>query len=50
MKLVVDKWFVVKGFGCGKVLTGEVIFIHASVVRGAEVLMIGTDGVGAGGA
>ena len=43
MKLVVDKWFVDKGFGFGKVPTGEVIFIHASVVRGAEVLMIGTD-------
>ena len=43
VKLVVDKWFVDKGFGFGKVPTGEVIFIHASVVRGAEVLMIGTD-------
>ena len=43
MKLVVDKWFVEKGFGFGKVPTGEVIFIHASVVRGAEVLTIGTD-------
>ena len=42
-KFVVDKWFVDKGFGFGKVPTGEVIFIHASVVRGAEVLMIGTD-------
>ena len=41
-KLVVDKWFVDKGFGFGRVPTGEVIFIHASVVRGAEVLMIGT--------
>ena len=43
VKLVVDKWFVDKGFGFGRVPTGEVIFIHASVVRGAEVLMIGTD-------
>ena len=43
MKLVVDKWFVDKGFGFGRVPTGEVIFIHASVVRGAEVLTIGTD-------
>ena len=43
MKLVVDKWFVDKGFGFGKVPTGEVIFIHASNVRDAEVLMIGTD-------
>ena len=42
-KLVVDKWFVDKGFGFGKVLTGEVVFIHASVVQGAEVLTIGTD-------
>ena len=32
-----------KGFDFGKVPTGEVIFMHASVVRGAEVLMIGTD-------
>ena len=43
VKLVVDKWFVNKGFGFGKVPTGEVIFIHASVVRGAGVLMIGAD-------
>ena len=43
VKLVVDKWFVDKGFGFGRVPTGEVIFIHASVVRGAEVLTIGTD-------
>ena len=42
-KLVVDKWFIDKGFGFGRVPTGEVIFIHASVVRGAEVLTIGTD-------
>ena len=42
-KLVVDKWFVDKGFGFGKVPTGEVVFIHASVVRGAEVLTIGTE-------
>ena len=34
-KLVVDKWFVDKGFGFGNVPTGEVVFIHASVVRGA---------------
>ena len=38
VKLVVDKWFVDKGFGFGRVPTGEVIFIHASVVRG-----VGTD-------
>ena len=43
VKLVVDKWFVDKGFGFGRVPTGEVVFIHASVVRGAEVLTIGTD-------
>ena len=43
VKLVVDKWFIDKGFGFGSVPTGEVIFIHASVVRGAEVLTIGTD-------
>ena len=43
VKLVVNKWFVDKGFGFGRVPTGEVIFIHASVVRGAEVLTIGTD-------
>ena len=38
VKLVVDK-----GFGFGKVPTGEIVFIHASVVHGGEVLMIGTD-------
>ena len=43
VKLVVDKWFVDKGFGLGKVPTGEVVSIHASVVRGAEVLAIGTN-------
>ena len=32
VKLVVDKWFVDKGFGFGRVPTGEVVFIHASVV------------------
>ena len=42
-KLVVDKWFVDKGFSFGKVPTGEVVFIHPSVVRGAEVLTFGTD-------
>ena len=43
VKLVVDKWFVDKGFGFGKVPTGETVFIHASTVVGAEVLTIGTD-------
>ena len=43
VKLVVDKWFVDKGFGFGKVPAGEVVFIHASAVRGAEVLTIDTD-------
>ena len=33
VKLVVDKWFVDKGFGFGRVPTGEVVFIHASVVQ-----------------
>ena len=36
VKLVVDKWLVDKGFGFGKVPTGEIVFIHASVVRGAH--------------
>ena len=39
VKLTVDKWFVDKGYGCGKALTGEVVFIHASAVQGAEVLI-----------
>ena len=43
LQLVVDKWFVDKGFGFGKVHSGEIVFIHASVVQGAEVLTIGTD-------
>ena len=43
VKLIVDKWFVDKGFGFGRTTTGEVVFIHASVVQGAEVLMVGTD-------
>ena len=43
VKLIVDKWFVDKGFGFGRAETGEIVFIHASVVQGAEVLMVGTD-------
>ena len=38
-----QEWFVDKGFGFDKVLTGEIVFIHASVVHGGEVLVIGTD-------
>ena len=43
VKLLVDKWFVDKGFGFGKAPSGEVVFIHASAVQGAEVLVIGTE-------
>ena len=43
VKLLVDKWFVGKGVGFGKVPSGEVVFVHASAVQGAEVLMIGTE-------
>ena len=43
VKLTVDKWFVDKGFGFGKVPSGEVVFIHTSAVQGAEVLVVGTD-------
>ena len=43
VKLVVDNWFVDKGVGFGKAPTGEIVFIHATVAQGAEVLMIGTD-------
>ena len=42
VKLIVDKWFVDKGFGFGTAETGEIVFIHASVVQGAKVLMVGT--------
>ena len=41
--MLVDKWFVDKGYGFGKAPTGEIVFIHASAVQGAEVLTIGTD-------
>ena len=42
VKVTIDKWFV------GKVSalegpTGEIVFIHASAVQGAEMLKIGTD-------
>ena len=40
MKLVVEKW---QSVGFGKVQTGEVVFIHASVVLGPEVHMVDTD-------
>ena len=43
VKLTVDKWFVDKVFGFGKAPSGEVVFIHASTVQGAEVLVVGTD-------
>ena len=43
VRLVVDKWFVGRGFGFGRTTKGEIVFIHASVVQGAEVLMVGTD-------
>ena len=43
VKVLVDKWFVDKGFGFGKTPTGQIVFIHASAVQGAEVLKIGTD-------
>ena len=42
-KVLVDKWFVDKGCGFGRAPTGEIVFIHASAVQGAEVLTIGTD-------
>ena len=38
VKVLVDKWFVDKGYGFG-----EIVFIHSSAVQGAEVLTIGTD-------
>ena len=41
--MIVDKWFVDKGFGFGKIPSGQIVFIHASAVQGAEVLKIGTD-------
>ena len=43
VKVLVDKWFVDKGYGFGKAPTDEIVFIHASAVQGAEVLTIGTD-------
>ena len=43
VNLLVDKWFVDKGYGFGRAPTGEVVFIHASVVQGAEVLVVGTE-------
>ena len=33
VKLIVDKWFVDKGFGFGMTTTGEIVFIHASTSR-----------------
>ena len=43
VKLAVDKWFVDKGFAFGEAPTGEIVFIHASVVQSAEALVVGTD-------
>ena len=43
MKLIVDKWFVDKRYRFGNSPSGEVVFIHASVVQGAEVLVVGTE-------
>ena len=36
VKEIVDKWFVDEGFGFGKTSSGEIDFIHASVVQGAD--------------
>ena len=36
VKLVVDKWFFDRGFGFGKVPTGEIVFIHANAGRGTH--------------
>ena len=33
VKVLVDKWFVDKGYGFGKAPTGEIVFIHASAVQ-----------------
>ena len=49
VKVLVDKWFVDKGFGFGRAPTGEIVFIHASAVQGAEVLTIRHRRVGTGG-
>ena len=43
VKVLVDKWFVDKGYAFGKGPTGESVFIHTSAVQGAEALTIGTD-------
>ena len=43
VRVIVDKWFVDKGFGFGKTPSGQIVFIHASAVQGADVLKIGTD-------
>ena len=43
VKVLVDKLFVDKGYGFGKPPTGEIVFIYACAVQGAEVLTIGTD-------
>ena len=43
VKVIVDKWFVEKGYNLRRTPTGEIVFIHASAVQGAEVLTIGTD-------
>ena len=43
VKLTVDKWFVDKGVGFGTAPSGEVVFIHANAVQGAEVLVVGTE-------
>ena len=43
VKVVVDKLFVDNGYGFGRAPAGEVVFIHAGAVQGAEVLTIGTD-------
>ena len=39
--VVARKWFVDEGFG--RAPTGEIVFIHASTVQGAEVLTMGSD-------
>ena len=43
VRKLIDKWFVDRRFGFGKVQTGETVLIHASVVQGAKVHTIDSD-------
>ena len=49
VRVIVDKWFVDKGFGFGKTPSGQIVFIHASAVLTREWRVVNDDARAQGG-